>query len=195
MKRLILASTSAARIEQLGRLRLPFEALPHGCQEILEPSLSPVEQITHIARRKAQNLASQHKDALIIGSDQGLFTAHGEMLGKPGSAARARAQLARLSGGVHELITAVALLDANTGRIDAEVEVHRMHFRTLTPDAIAHYVEADHPIGCAGSFKIESLGITLFDRIEGNDPTAIMGLPLLHLTRLLTRFGVAVLGS
>jgi len=127
--------------------------------------------------------------SLIIGSDQ-VLALDGELLGKPHSRRGAREQLLSLQGLTHQLITAVAVLDTTDGRLQDGVDIHTLHMRTLTKEQIATYVEIDEPIDCAGSYRLESLGIALFARIEGADDSAVVGLPLLTLLTILEQFGV-----
>jgi septum formation protein len=194
--RLVLASASPYRRELIARLRLPVIAQASSFdEEAAKPALSalPVdERVRHLARGKAIALAALFPDALIIGSDQAAEI-DGEMLGKPGTEALARAQLERLAGREHRLLTAVAVHQPSTGRTEEALDVHRLTLRPLAEHEIARYVALDRPLDCAGAYKIESLGIALFASIVGDDFTAIVGLPLLRLVELLARFGVRVL--
>jgi septum formation protein len=192
-RRLILASQSPYRRELMDRLRLPYEAAPHGLdEERPDPSLHPRDQVPKLAREKAESLRQRLGDGLVIASDQGLVRGD-ELLGKPGSAERACEQLEALAGGTHDLVTAVAVLDVPTGRLAEHTEIYRLRFRALSDAEIRRYVALDQPLDCAGSFRIESLGVALFEGIDGTDPTGIMGLPLIHLVGLLARFGVSPL--
>lgn len=192
MPELVLASTSRYRRELLDRLGIPYTAAAHRCDErATAAGLDDPERIARVlARAKAQSLAADHADAFVLGSDQ-LVDLDGEILGKPGDAPGARAQLARLRGRTHRLITAVALRHPD-GRVDEALDVHRMTMRDLSDDEIARYVDREHPVDCAGSYKIERLGIALFDRVEGTDFTAIVGLPLATVARMLRRAGFQV---
>ena len=191
-RRLVLASESPYRRELLSRLEIPFEVMPHRVEEMPDLSLSPPEQVRKLACEKALSLVELCPDALIIGSDSGLV-AHGRLLGKPFSVDKACQQLSELSGATHELVTALAIVDSGAGKMEHDLEIHRLTFRSLSNTEIRRYVERDQPIKCAGSFKIESLGIALFSSIEGSDYTSIMGLPLIRLIDLLDRFGVRIL--
>lgn len=188
-RRLILASTSPYRRQLLDRLGILYEVASPPFDEVDEPGIDPLTQIEHRAAGKAQSLAATFPDALIIGSDQGLIS-DGELLGKPGTQAAACAQLRRLSGRTHVLATALAILDTTTQHLQGCTECHDLSFRPLTPDEIDHYVRRELPLDCAGSFKIESLGIALFRNIQGCDPTAIIGLPLIKLITLLETVGI-----
>jgi len=195
---LILASTSRYRVELFGRLGVPFRAVAHGCDErVVERSVprAPEEGYDErialtLAMAKAESLAAAHPDALILGSDQ-VVSLDGKIFGKPGADVGARAQLARLAGREHRIVTAVSLRTPD-GAHRSHVDVHRMRMRALTPEAIARYVARDEPLDCAGSYRIEALGIALFEAIEGADHTAIMGLPLAATVSLLTSVGLAI---
>lgn len=145
-----------------------------------------------LALAKARSLAPRCPDALILGADQ-LAELDGELLHKPGSEENARAQLQRLAGRTHRLVTAVTMLRAGDQHAETLVDVHHLTMRALTDEEIARYVQRDQPLDCAGSYKIEALGIALFERIDGADFTAIVGLPLVAVVTLLGRFGVRVL--
>lgn len=192
MGRLVLASTSPYRRALLDRLGLAYTAAAPRCDEAAYAALGlpPDELATTLARTKAESVRGDFPDALVIGSDQ-LLDLDGEVLGKPHTVDGARAQLARLAGRTHRLVTAVAVAHPD-GRVDEHLEVHRMTLRPLSTDEIARYVEADRPLDCAGSYRIERLGITLFERIDGHDFTAIEGLPLVAVARILRASGLAL---
>jgi septum formation protein len=189
---LILASTSSYRRELLSRLALPFRVEAPRCDEeaLKQPALAPGALAACLAREKACGVAALDPEAHVLGSDQ-LVDLDGEILGKPGSLAGAAAQLARLSGRSHRLITAVALACPD-GSLHEHLDVTTLHMRALRSDEIARYVAADQPSDCAGSYKIERLGISLFEQIECRDFTAITGLPLLAVAALLRRQGFAL---
>lgn len=192
MRRIVLASTSRYRAELLGRLGVPFEAVAPGVDES-GLDLPPRELAAALAAAKARAVAERDGDAIVIGSDQ-VASIDGDVLGKPGTVERAQAQLARLSGRTHELITGVCVVDARTGgRLD-HLDVHTMTLRPLSHAEIADYVGRDRPLDCAGAYKIEGLGIALMAAIEGDDFTAITGLPLIAVTRMLGALGAEVLG-
>lgn len=194
--RLVLASTSRYRAELVARLGIQVETrAPDFDEREAERSLavtSTEELAIALARGKAESLAATCPDALIIGADQ-IAEIDGERLHKPGTEASARAQLARLQGRAHRLVTAVTVLSAATSRAETLVDVHHLTMRPLGEAAIARYVERDRPLDCAGSYRIEALGIALFERIDGADFTAIIGLPLTCVVTLLARHGVDVL--
>jgi septum formation protein len=190
---LVLASTSPYRRDLLARLGLPFTVAAPACDEdAVKAEGLPVEALTaRLARLKAASVAAPGPRSLIIGSDQAAEI-DGEILGKPGTPEAAEAQLARLAGREHRLVTAVALRDPASGEVSEALDVHRLTLRPLTAAEIRRYVARDRPLDCAGAYRIEGLGITLFASIAGADFTAIVGLPLLALTRLLRRHGVSL---
>jgi septum formation protein len=187
---LILASTSRYRGELLARLAVPFVAAAPDCDEDAYKArgLAPQELAETLALAKAESLRAAHPDAAILGGDQ-VAAIDDEILGKPGSVEAACAQLARLAGRTHTLFTAVALITRD--RVLRHTDVTRLTMRPLSAEQIARYVAADAPLDCAGSYKLERLGIALFTRIESADHTAIVGLPLVALTDLLAAIGIA----
>jgi septum formation protein len=189
MPPLILASTSRYRRELLSRLGVPFTAIAPGCDEDrvkLDTALSPRQVAETLAALKASSIAATRPDAAVIGSDQ-LVAFNGRILGKAGTPERAAAQLQAMNGAEHELITAVHI--AHPGGIERHTAIARLRMRRLTPEQIARYVAADQPLDCAGSYKLECRGIALFERIDCEDQSAIVGLPLLWLTAALARLG------
>jgi septum formation protein len=191
MPRLILASTSTYRQALLARIGLDFEAAEPDCDEdaVKAEGHAADVLVTRLARLKAESVAGAYDDALIIGSDQ-VAEVDCEILGKPGTAERAAAQLRRLAGREHRLLTAVCVLETATGRCREDLDVHVLRLRDLTDEQIARYVAADQPLDCAGAYKIEGLGITLFERLRGRDYTAIIGLPLTRVVAALAQFGI-----
>lgn len=187
---LILASTSAYRRGLLERLGTPFTCIAPGVEEAVLPGEAPPDRARRLALEKARAVAARHPGALVIGSDQ-VAAIGATILDKPGDASRARAQLARLSGSVAEFHTAVSLV-TNTGRESSHVDLTRTVARQLAADEIARYVERERPFDCAGGFKVEALGIALFERIESQDPTALVGLPLIWVAAALRREGVPI---
>lgn len=188
---LLLASSSPARQSLLSRLGLPFVS----CSPDIDETAQPGEDAIHLTRRlseaKARALAARHPDTLIIGSDQAL-TLDGEILGKPGSHERAREQLSRLSGRTVTFHTGLCLLNARNNHCQVTVEPFEVTFRPLTADQIERYLQADQPYGCAGSFKSEALGISLFERFHGRDPNSLVGLPLMALVDFLLAEGLTL---
>ena len=189
---LVLASTSPFRRELLQRLGLPFVAVAPRVDETRRPGEPPEALVERLAESKARAVAADFPQALIIGSDQVACVA-GEILGKPGNRERALAQLTRAAGQAVVFHTGLCLLNSATGRAQVVREPFRVHFRSLTPAQIAGYVDREEPFQCAGSFKSEGLGIALFERLEGEDPSALVGLPLIRLVALLAAEGVDVL--
>ena len=194
--RIVLASTSPYRRELIQRLGLAVEsAAPAFDEEAGKKAnewLPPEEVVAALARGKARSLEEAYPDALIIGSDQAAEV-DGKLLGKPGTEEAARTQLKLLSGREHRLLTAVAVFEPRTGRLEEALDVHRLFVRALSDEAIANYVRRDQPLDCAGSYRAEALGIALFERLSGDDFTAIIGLPLTRVVALLERFGARVL--
>ena len=190
---LVLASTSRYRHELLARIAPRIRQIAPELDETPLPQESPHDLAQRLALNKARAVARQCPGALVIGSDQ--VAALGAMiLGKPGTVENARQQLAACSG--HEVVfnTAICLIDARSepARSTIALDTTRVVFRTLTATEIARYVERESPLDCAGSFKAEGLGIALFERIDSQDPTALIGLPLIALCRLLREAGVAI---
>jgi septum formation protein len=189
--RLILGSTSRYRAELLRRLVPVFEQCAPGTDEAAGPGEIPAARALRLAIAKAEAAATGQHHALVIGSDQ-VAELDGHMLDKPGSAERACAQLAASSGREVHFHTALCLLDTRDGQRHTHIDHTRVQFRQLGADEIARYVEREKPLDCAGSFKCEGLGISLFERIENQDPSALIGLPLIALARLLRKAGVVL---
>ena len=186
---LILASTSRYRRELLGRLRLPFEAIAPEVDETAMPGETPAPMAARLALAKACAVAALQPGAVVIGSDQ-VCDLDGQALGKPGDHANATRQLRLLSGRTALFHTAVAVVQPSTGFQQAALSAVRVQYRALTDQDIARYLHLDQPYDCAGSAKCETLGITLLESIESDDPTALIGLPLIHTTRLLRLAGI-----
>ncbi|HXH64241.1 MAG TPA: Maf family protein [Mariprofundaceae bacterium] len=179
---LILASTSPFRRQLLARLRLPFTVEAPDFTEAAAGTMPPHALVRHNTLGKAHAVAARHPDACVIASDQ-IAVCGDAVLGKPGSADQACRQLSMLSGQTVEFLTGLAVLAPDSHHY--ETVPYRVVFRTLTMDEIRTYVALDQPLACAGSFKAESLGISLFERMEGEDPTALIGLPLIRLSAYL----------
>lgn len=188
---LVLASTSRWRRAQLERLGLRFVVADPAVDEAEAKARfdSVPELVEHLARAKARAVASAHPDALIIGGDQSAEI-DGVELGKPGTVDRAVDQLMRLQGRTHRLWTALCVLDSATGVERTHVDETALTMRPLTRARAQRYVELDDPVSCAGSYRIEATGPALFTVIEGSDPTAIEGLPLVRLCGLLRAAGM-----
>ena len=193
MPQLILASTSRYRAELLTRLGLPFTTRAPGVDETPRPGEAPEALVRRLSRSKAAAVAAAVPDSLVIGSDQ-LAVCDDQLLGKPGTEARAVEQLTLLSGRTVTFLTGLCLIDANSGREDTTVIPNRVRFRALSDRQITDYVRREQPLDCAGAFKSEGLGIALFEAIGGDDPNALVGLPLIALCSMLSRAGMPVLG-
>jgi septum formation protein len=190
---LVLASTSRYRRALLDRLGLPYVCASPDTDETPRASEAPAATALRLAEAKARSVAASFPATLIIGSDQ-VADADGVAIGKPGGAEAARRQLAMLSGRGIVFHTGLALLDTRSGRCQTALVDVRSRFRTLSGDEIDAYLAREQPWDCAGSVKSEALGIALFDAIESDDPTALIGLPLIRLTSMLLSAGVRVLG-
>ncbi len=184
MPALVLASTSPYRRELLERLGLAFSTAAPQVDETPRAGESPRDLVMRLAAAKARAVAAHYSDALIIGSDQ-VALLKNKILGKPGDHAGAVEQLSAASGQRVEFLTGLCLLHAASGRAQADVIPYAVHFRPLTPAQIERYLNREQPFQCAGSFKSEGLGITLFERLEGDDPSALIGLPLIRLVSML----------
>ena len=189
MSALVLASTSRYRRELLRRLGLPFDCARPQVDETPQPGEAPPALAERLAAAKAAEVAARHPGAWVIGSDQ-VADLNGQPLGKPGSVEVACAQLAAMAGQTVRFHTAISL--TRDGDSFATIDLTEVRFRPLDPAEIARYIAAEQPLDCAGSFKCEGLGISLFDAIDNRDPTALVGLPLIALCGLLRRAGYAV---
>lgn len=183
-----LASSSPFRKELLARLGIAFTALAPAVDEIRREGEDAETLVRRLAEAKARAVGSS-KQGLIIGSDQ-VATVGDEILGKPGDHERAMRQLQQLSGRSVTFLTGLCLLNSISGQLQLDVVPFRVHFRTLQSAQIERYLQHDRPYHCAGSIKSEGLGITLFERMEGEDPTALIGLPLIRLRAMLERAGI-----
>lgn len=191
-RRLILGSTSPYRRELLARLRLPFEVVSPEVDETPQPGEAPPQLACRLALAKARAVAARAPAAVVIGSDQ-VADLGGEPLGKPGTHERAVAQLRRMRGRTVIFQTAVAVVCRDTGFEQVELAPVRVHFRDLADAEIESYLRAETPYDCAGSAKSEGLGIALLESIENDDPTALVGLPLIRTARLLRAAGLPLL--
>ncbi|MFI8718309.1 Maf family protein [Stenotrophomonas sp. NPDC077464] len=186
---LLLASTSRYRRELLERLGLPLETARPDVDETPAPGEAPQALAVRLARAKAAEVAARHPGRWVIGSDQ-VADLNGTPLGKPGDVAGAQAQLAAMSGQTVAFHTALCLV--RDQQVLEACDLTQVRFRTLDAGEITRYVDTELPLDCAGSFKCEGLGITLFDAIDNRDPTALVGLPLIALAGLLRRCGYAL---
>ncbi len=181
---LILASTSPYRKKLLKRLQLPFRTLAPQVDETVREHETPEALVARLALDKARAISSTHLDALVIGSDQ-VASLDGQIIGKPGNHTTAIAQLRSCSGRAVNFLTGLVLVCKSTGLEAVHVEHFRVHFRELSDRQIDNYLRLEQPYDCAGSFKCEGLGIALFSSLNGNDPTALEGLPLISLVNML----------
>lgn len=191
-RQLVLASTSPYRKALLQRLGVRFEVAAPQVDERPLRGEAPRETALRLSGLKAQAVRAAHRDALIIGSDQ-VATSEGRLLGKPGDHAGALRQLRALSGKAAEFHTALTVLDAASGQTQARIVPCRVQFRVLDDARIESYLRREQPYDCAGSAKVEGLGIALITRIDTEDPTSLIGLPLIALTEMLERAGLPVL--
>ncbi len=189
---LILGSTSPYRRELLARLRLPFEVVRPEVDETPHPGEQPMALAQRLALEKAMAVARQHPQAVVIGSDQ-VADLNGEPLGKPGNHERAVAQLQRMRGHTVVFQTAVAVVCLESGFAEQALAQVKVQFRQLSDEAIEAYLRAEQPYDCAGSAKSEGLGIALLESIDNQDPSALVGLPLIHTCRLLRAAGLPLL--
>ena len=186
---LVLGSTSRYRRELLQRLHLPFQVDGPQVDETPQPGETPLQLARRLALAKAQDVAARHPQAVVIGSDQVADLA-GEPLGKPGNHDRAVAQLRRMSGQCVVFQTAVAVVCQASGYVGQALAAVRVQFRPLDDDEIERYLRLEQPYDCAGSAKSEGLGIALLERIDNDDPTALVGLPLIRTAQLLRDAGL-----
>ncbi|WP_332827367.1 Maf family nucleotide pyrophosphatase [Ramlibacter sp.] len=190
---LVLGSTSVYRRELLARLRLEFSVVPPDVDETPVAGEAPAQLARRLAAAKAAAVARLHPGAVVIGSDQ-VADLDGEPLGKPGNHANALAQLRRMSGRTVIFQTALTVMCAESGFAQHDLAPVRVRFRQLELPEIEAYLHAEQPYDCAGSAKSEGLGIALLDAIDSDDPTALVGLPLIRTCRMLRAAGVRVFG-
>lgn len=191
---LILGSTSRYRRELLQRLRVPFDVVSPDVDETPLPSEAPQTLATRLALAKAKAVAALHPNAVVIGSDQ-VADLNGEPLGKPGTHERAVVQLQRMRGQTVIFQTAVSVVCQASGFEQTELAQIKVRFRELSDAEIEAYLRAEEPYDCAGSAKSEGLGIALLDAIDNDDPTALIGLPMIRTARLLRAAGIDLLGA
>lgn len=191
MPPLVLASTSPFRQSLLSKLGIPFSVEAPQTDETPLDGESPAALVERLARAKAGDVAQRHEDALVIGSDQ-VACIDGRIVGKPGTRDKAIEQLSAASGKSVMFHTGLCLLNASSGRAQTAVEPFEVHFRQLDRNRIERYVDREQPFNCAGSFKSEGLGITLFSALDGRDPNTLVGLPLIRLIEMLEDEGIAL---
>jgi len=189
---IILGSTSPYRKELLQRFGLAFESAAPDIDETRRAGETPQALVARLAEQKAKAVARNYTDALIIGSDQ-VAVLNNEVLGKPGNHETAVVQLSKASGETVAFYTGICLFNTTTNNLQVDVVQFNVIFRKLNRDQIEHYLKAEQPYDCAGSFKSEGLGVALFERMEGEDPSALIGLPLIRLCRMLEQEGVRII--
>jgi septum formation protein len=188
---LVLASSSRYRSELLSRLRIPFETASPNVDESPMPNESAQQTSSRLSRSKALAVATHYPDALIIGSDQ-VALLGSQQLGKPQSHSNAVKQLRSMSGKKVSFYTALTLLNSRTQHMQTEFAINHVHYRELSDDQIENYLRSEQPYDCAGSCKSEGLGIALISKMEGDDPNALIGLPLILLVNMLLKEDVAI---
>jgi septum formation protein len=189
---LILASSSEFRRELLQKLQISFSSISPKIDETPLDNESPRETALRLAQEKAKKIGSEYPHALVIGCDQ-VATLDGEQLGKPGNHHNATLQLQKMRGREVTFFSALCLYNAATGSMQADVVPYLVRFRQLTDEQIEHYLNKEQPYQCAGSAKSEGLGIALIERMLGEDPNALIGLPLIKLISMLSNEGVSVI--
>lgn len=191
MKKVVLASTSPFRAEILKKLGLAFSQTSPDCDETPRKNETHQQLVTRLAEAKARSIAIKYENSLIIGSDQ-VAEIDGRILGKPGNHESAIEQLTACSGRKVVFHTGICLFDTSSDQCQVDEVLYRVWFRELTELQIERYLQAEKPYNCAGSFKSEALGITLFRKLEGDDPNALVGLPLIKLCDMLMCCGVTL---
>ncbi len=192
MQTLVLGSTSPFRKAILEKLNLPFECAKPNIDETAFENESPIELVERLAIEKAKAVTQEFPAALIIGSDQ-VAVCDGKVLGKPHTFENGVKQLSQFSGKAVTFYTGLCVLNSASGQYHALVEPFTVHFKENDLVSIEHYLKAEQPYNCAGSFKSEGLGICLFEKLEGHDPNTLIGLPLIKLVALLRKHGIDVL--
>jgi septum formation protein len=193
MRQIVLASTSPYRKQLMQQLQVPFVSASPLYFEEIDQSVAPELLVKHLAFHKAESLKKHFPDALIIGADQVFVDARRRIVGKPGSVTAAVEQLKAMAGRSHTFYTGLAVYDTASEQLASDYDTFTVTLRPLTEAQIRRYVERDNPVDCAGSFKIEGLGIALMEGLQGRDYTTLVGLPLIKLTEFLEQFGVQVL--
>lgn len=190
-RQLILASTSPYRAELLGRLGLAFDQVAPDCDETPLPGETPAELVARLAIAKAASVASQYPQAIIIGSDQ-VADLNGTILGKPHTPDKALQQLQQMSARTVVFRTGYSVLDATSNQQFSGTALTEVDFRELGKEEIERYIKADQPLDCAGAFRSEALGISLLQNMQADDPTSLIGLPLIRVAKALREFGLTV---
>lgn len=188
---IVLGSSSPFRQQLLQTLGIEFSTCSPDIDETPQSQEPPEQLVERLAVEKARAVALQHPDALIIASDQ-VSVLDGKINGKPGNLANATAQLKSSSGNTVTFFTSLCLYDGLDGSYQVAVVPFKVHFRQLSDDKIARYLEKEQPFNCAGAFKSEGLGISLFEKLEGEDPNSLIGLPLIRLVSFLEQKGIQI---
>lgn len=191
MLKLVLGSTSPFRSDLLAKLGIPFVTDAPQIDEAIREGESPEQLVARLAEAKARDVGTRHSSALVIGSDQ-VACVDGQILGKPGNRENAIEQLSAAAGRTVTFHTSLCLLNTARDKALTIVEPYLVHFRSLDRDQIERYVDQEAPFNCAGSFKSEGYGITLFTRLEGRDPNTLVGLPLIRLVEMLDKEGITL---
>ena len=191
MQTIVLASSSPYRRVLLEKLQLPFETASPNIDESRLQGESPEQLVRRLAELKAKALSARYPDALIIGSDQ-VAVLDDSILTKPNNHDKAKQQLRRASGRTVVFLTGMCLLNSASGTAQTVCTPFTVHFRKLSEEQIERYLVAEQPYDCAGSFKSEGLGISLFQRLQGDDPNSLIGLPLIELIRLFENEGISI---
>lgn len=191
MPQLILASSSIYRQQLLRKLQLNFSCMNPNIDETALPLETAPELVLRLAEQKARAVAAHYPQALIIGSDQ-VCVNQGSILGKPGTLANAKAQLLAASGQTLTFYTGLAVYDASQAQMHSLIEPFSVTFRTLSAAQVDRYLALEPALDCAGAFKCEGLGISLFASMDGRDPNSLIGLPLIALVELLSQVGMQV---
>lgn len=192
MQQLILGSSSPFKSELLAKLDLPFIAVSPDIDETTLPNESAEQLVQRLSQQKANAIAIDYPNALIIGSDQ-VAVIDGVILGKPGNHQQAVQQLQAASAKTVQFLTGLALLNSQNGEMQSVVEPFKVSFKALSLQQIDFYLRQEQPYQCAGSFKSEGFGISLFSKLNGNDPNSLIGLPLIQLIAMLQKQGIDVL--
>lgn len=192
MQPLVLASSSPYRRALLDKLQLPYCCHSPDIDESQRPGETPQQLVMRLAEEKARAIAEKHPGSIIIGSDQ-VAVINEYVMGKPGNKEKAIQQLQQASGKRVTFLTGLSVMDTRNNTFQTEVIPYHVHFRLLDRKMIENYIDKENPLDCAGSFKSEGLGIVLFERLEGDDPNALVGLPLIRLTTMLSKFNISAI--
>ena len=192
MTKLILASSSPFRRQILDKLQIEYTCISPDIDESQLENETASQLVKRLAENKAQKIADSVSDSLVIGSDQ-VAVLEDEILGKPHTHENAVEQLEKLSGKTVTFLTGLALINSKTGQVQSETVPFKVVFRSLSKQMIENYLKTEQPYNCAGSFKSEALGIVLFEKLEGEDPNTLVGLPLIRLVRMLESEGMNIL--